>query len=88
MRTFNIEGPVIPARHCCIPPLERLNLDEILELIRRVIEPLLSGAGEPAFTAPISNTSAIRGGSPETIRRSRCGACSRRAAAMVGARAG
>ena len=34
MRTFNIEGPVIPARHYCIPPLERLNLDEILELIR------------------------------------------------------
>ena len=34
MRKFNTEGPVIPARHYCIPPLERLNLDEILELIR------------------------------------------------------
>ena len=34
MRKFNTEGPVIPARHYCIPPLERLNLDQILELIR------------------------------------------------------
>ena len=34
MRKFNIEGPVIAARHYCIPPLARLNLDQILELIR------------------------------------------------------
>ena len=34
MRKFNTEGPVIADRHYCIPPLERLNLDEILELIR------------------------------------------------------
>ena len=34
MRKFNTEGPVIPADHYCIPPLERVNLGRILELIR------------------------------------------------------
>ena len=34
MRKFDTEGPVIADRHYCIPPLERLNLDEILDLIR------------------------------------------------------
>ena len=34
MRKFNTEGPVVAADHYCIPPLERVDLDEILELIR------------------------------------------------------
>ena len=34
MRKFNTEGPVIAADHYCIPPLERVNLGRILELIR------------------------------------------------------
>ena len=34
MRFFNTTGPVVPADHYCIPPLERLNLDEILGLVR------------------------------------------------------
>ena len=34
MRFFNTTGPVVPADHYCIPPLERLNLDEIRELVR------------------------------------------------------
>ena len=34
MRFFNTEGPVVAGRHYCIPPLGRVNLDEILELIR------------------------------------------------------
>ena len=33
MRKFNTEGPVFADRHYCIPPLSRVNLDEILELI-------------------------------------------------------
>ena len=33
MRKFNIEGPMVPERHYCIPPLSRVELDEILELI-------------------------------------------------------
>ena len=34
MRFFNTTGPVVPADYYCIPPLERLNLDEILGLVR------------------------------------------------------
>ena len=34
MRFFNTTGPVVSADHYCIPPLERLNLDEVLELVR------------------------------------------------------
>ena len=34
MRRFNTEGPVVAQDHYCIPPLERVNLGEILELVR------------------------------------------------------
>ena len=34
MRKFNTEGPVVAEDHYCIPPLQRVNLGEILELIR------------------------------------------------------
>ena len=34
MRFFNTAGPIKPERHYCIPPLARLNLDELLGLIR------------------------------------------------------
>ena len=34
MRFFNTAGPVKPERHYCIPPLERLNLNEMLALVR------------------------------------------------------
>lgn len=33
MRKFNLEGPVEADRHYCVPPLSRINLAEILELI-------------------------------------------------------
>ena len=33
MRKFNLEGPVEADRHYCVPPLSRVNLAEILELI-------------------------------------------------------
>ena len=33
MRFFNTTGPVVPADHYCIPPLERLDLDDVLGLI-------------------------------------------------------
>ena len=32
-RFFNTSGPVVPEDHYCIPPLERLDLDELLRLI-------------------------------------------------------
>ena len=34
MRFFNTTGPVKPERHYYIPPLERLNLNEVLALVR------------------------------------------------------
>ena len=35
MRFFNTEGPVVARDHYCVPPLERFDLAEILELIRQ-----------------------------------------------------
>ena len=34
MRKFNTEGPVVAADHYCVPPLERVNLPEVLEFVR------------------------------------------------------
>ena len=34
-RFFNTSGPVVPADHYCIPPLERFDLDGVLRLIRQ-----------------------------------------------------
>ena len=34
MRTFNTAGPVKPDKHYCIPPLERIDQDEVLRLVR------------------------------------------------------
>ena len=34
MRFFTTAGPIKPARHYCIPPLERLDIDAVLALIR------------------------------------------------------
>ena len=34
MRFFNTSGPVVPADHYCIPPLSRVDLDDICELVR------------------------------------------------------
>ena len=33
VRKFNTEGPMVPQRHYCIPPLSRINLEEVLELV-------------------------------------------------------
>ena len=33
MRFFNTTGPVVAADHYCVPPLERIDLNEILSLI-------------------------------------------------------
>ena len=33
-RFFNTSGPVVQADHYCIPPLQRLDLDEVLRLVR------------------------------------------------------
>ena len=33
MRRFNTEGPIVPADHYFVPPLERVDLGEVLDLI-------------------------------------------------------
>ena len=35
MRFFNTEGPINPQDHYFIPPLDRVDIDEVLTLIRR-----------------------------------------------------
>ena len=35
MRFFNTAGPIVPEIHYCVPPLERLETDEVLMLIRQ-----------------------------------------------------
>ena len=35
MRFFNTAGPVVAANHYCVPPLERVNLGDVLALIRQ-----------------------------------------------------
>ena len=35
MRFFNTTGPVVARDHYCVPPLERFDLSEVLELIRQ-----------------------------------------------------
>ena len=34
MRFFNTSGPVVPADHYCVPPLARVDLDDIRQLVR------------------------------------------------------
>ena len=34
MRFFNTEGPVRAGEHYCIPPLERVDLDDVVALVR------------------------------------------------------
>lgn len=34
MRRFNTEGPVRPDEHYCIPPLERLDVEGVIDLVR------------------------------------------------------
>ena len=34
VRTFNTTGPVRPERHYCVPPLERVDLEDLLALVR------------------------------------------------------
>ena len=34
MRKFKTSGPVVPTKHYCIPPLERMDSERVLRLIR------------------------------------------------------
>ena len=52
MRFFNTTGPVVAADHYCIPPLHRLNLEEVLTLIREKRYFVFTRRGRPARPPP------------------------------------
>ena len=52
MRFFNTTGPVRPGEHYCIAPLERLDLEEVLSLVRDQRYFVLHAPGRPARAPP------------------------------------
>ncbi len=57
MRTFDIAGPVVPRKHYCIPPLSRVDLDDVLLLLQIERNFLLHG---PRQTGKTSVLKALR----------------------------
>ena len=57
MRFFNTAGPVKPAKHYCIAPLDRLNLAEVLALVR---DEKYFGLHAPRQTGKTSSLLALR----------------------------
>ncbi len=57
MRSFSTAGPVIPEDHYHVPPLQRLNRDEVLELIQLKRYFVLHAPGSPARHRPCSRSS-------------------------------
>ncbi len=53
MRYFNIAGPVAPEEHYCIPPLDRVDLNEILALVRRKMYFLLHAPRQTGKTSTL-----------------------------------
>ena len=53
MRFFNIAGPVVPEEHYCIPPLDRVDLEEILALVRRKMYFLLHAPRQSGKTSTL-----------------------------------
>ena len=51
VRFFNTEGPVVPQRHYCIPPLDRLDLECILGLIEDQQYFILRGSRQAGKTS-------------------------------------
>ncbi len=57
MRKFNTAGPVRPDLHYCVPPLDRVNLDEILSLVH---DQLYFALHAPRQTGKTSTLLALR----------------------------
>ena len=53
MRYFNIAGPVIPEKHYCIPPLDRVDLDEIQQLVHLELYFLLHAPRQSGKTSTL-----------------------------------
>ena len=75
MRFFNRMGPVEREEHYCIPPLERVDLEEILTLVRQrayfvLHAPRQTGKTSTLLAAPRPAELGVRGGLPLRV----CGA--------------
>ena len=57
MRHFNTAGPVRESRHYCVPPLSRVDLDDVLNLVR---EEKYFGLHAPRQTGKTSTLLALR----------------------------
>ena len=75
MRSFNTAGPVKPAKHYCIPPLERIDLDEVLGLVRDEQYFVLHA---PRQTGKTSAATASTGGTASRTRKRSRSCCCRR----------
>ena len=53
MRKFNLEGPVVSARHYCVNPLDRVDLNQILRLIRELRCLVLCGPRQTGKTSTL-----------------------------------
>ena len=53
MREFKTSGPVVPAEHYCIPPLERIDLEYVLKLIREQEYFILHGPRQTGKTSAL-----------------------------------
>ena len=69
MRDFNTAGPVRPEKNYCIPPLDRLNLRQVLALIRRPVK--MSVARSAPFSTDSGEKRAMSSGTrlPRTLRK-------------------
>ena len=56
MRKFNIAGPVVAADHYCIPPLERVDRQALLELVRDKTYFVLHAPRQTGSCAPVTPT--------------------------------
>ena len=60
VRKFNTEGPVVAADHYSIPPLERIDLDVVLGLIRDKKYFVLHASRQTGKTSALLAMSAVR----------------------------
>lgn len=66
MRYFNTAGPLDPQDHYCIPPLARMDLDYVLNLIRQ--EQYFMWSGASTALSPASQASKLgQSGKPRPL---------------------
>ncbi len=73
MRFFNTSGPVVAADHYCIPPLQRVNLGQVLALIGEKRYFVLHAPRQTGKTFALLNTPPKPDSGSPPRRRQRCG---------------